>query len=119
MRFAKDNFNHDRGSLMFDNGGKDYIEVEVTTVDEQVKEKISFMKIDIEGAELRALHGAEKQIQKNKPKLAVSVYHKPEDFLNVWKYLKNLVPEYRFYLRHHSQNSGTDTILYAIVKNES
>lgn len=118
IKFAKDIINRDRGSLMLDNIGNDCVEVEVTTVDEAVKDKISFMKLDIEGAEIKALHGAEKQIQNNKPKLAVCIYHKPEDILEIWKYLKSLVPEYRFYLRHHNQNSGTDTIMYAIVEKE-
>ena len=80
----------------------------------EVKEPISFMKMDIEGAELRALHGAEKQIRTNRPKLAVCVYHKNEDILEIWNYLRELVPEYRFYLRHHT-TAGAETVLYALI----
>ena len=88
--------------------------IETSTVDKEVKEPISFMKMDIEGAELRALHGAEKQIRTNRPKLAVCVYHKNEDILEIWNYLRELVPEYRFYLRHHT-TAGAETVLYALI----
>ena len=73
--------------------------------------------MDIEGSELEALHGAEKQIVKNHPVLAVCVYHKIEDILNIWDYLRMLVPSYRFYLRHHMW-SGSETVLYAIPSDE-
>ena len=93
----------------------DSYKIEMTTVDDTVREPITYMKLDIEGAEMRALHGAEKQIQANKPKLAVSVYHRVEDILEIWQYLHSLVPEYRFYLRHHGFMEGTDTVLYAVI----
>ena len=48
--------------------------------------------------------------------IAKSVYHKQEDLIDIWRYLKSLVPEYQFFLRHHTQNAGTDTIMYAIAK---
>ena len=108
----------DNGTMSLSNFGESYSEVDVTTVDSVVIERISYMKMDIEGSELKALHGAENQIRENKPKLAVCVYHKPKDLIEIWKYLKNLVPEYHFFLRHHTQNAGTDTILYAIADKE-
>ena len=91
--------------------------IETVAVDEAVLEPISYMKMDIEGSELEALHGAEKQIVKNHPVLAVCVYHKIEDILNIWDYLRMLVPSYRFYLRHHMW-SGSETVLYAIPSDE-
>lgn len=91
--------------------------IEVAAVDEEVKEPVSYMKMDIEGSELRALHGAERQIRENRPKLAVCVYHKNEDILDAWNYLRELVPEYHFYLRHHTV-VGTETVLYAVPGTE-
>jgi len=98
-----------------ENGGEpvSYL-VETAVVDDIVSEPITYMKMDIEGAELRALHGAQRQIQENHPTLAVCVYHRWEDFLEIWSYLKELAPEYRFYLRHHLEASGTEIVLYAI-----
>lgn len=92
--------------------------IEVAAVDEEIKEAITYMKMDIEGSELRALHGAERQIRENHPKLAVCVYHKNEDILDIWNYLRELVPKYRFYLRHHTVG-GAETVLYALHETEN
>lgn len=77
--------------------------------------KVSFIKMDIEGAELKALEGASKTIMKDKPLCAISVYHKPGDEIALMTYLKSLVPEYRFALRHYS-SIAAETVLYAFIK---
>lgn len=87
--------------------------IETVSLDEIIKEPVSFIKMDIEGAELNALKGSKNIIKKYKPKLAICVYHKKEDFIEIFKYIKNLSPDYKIYLRHH-QPSGTDTVMYAI-----
>lgn len=97
-------------------GGQVAFQIETSTVDEEVSEPVSFLKMDIEDAELQALHGAQRQICANRPKLAVCVYHRIDDILNIWNYLRKLVPGYQFYLRHHLANAGTETVLYAVVK---
>lgn len=86
--------------------------------DKEEKEYPTFIKIDIEGAELNALQGAQHTITLKKPKLAISIYHKPEDIIELIVYLKNLVPEYKFYLRHYT-NKTYDTVLYAICGSDS
>jgi len=73
----------------------------VVKIDDDIKEDITFIKMDIEGAELDALHGAEQQIRRNKPKLAISLYHKLSDLIEIPKLVKSYVPEYKFYLRHN------------------
>ena len=75
---------------------------------------VSFIKMDIEGSELSALQGAQKVLCRDKPLCAISVYHKPGDIVLIMNYLKNLVPEYRFAVRHYS-NIDTETVLYAFV----
>ncbi len=60
-----------------------------------------FIKMDIEGSEMEALKGAEKIILRNKPKLAICIYHKAADYYQIPLYLQTLVPEYKFYVRHH------------------
>lgn len=70
--------------------------------------------MDVEGAELESLKGASGTIQRYKPKLAICIYHKPEDMTEIPLYIKSLVPEYKLYVRHHS-NSIAETVLYAII----
>lgn len=76
------------------------------------EEKVSFIKLDIEGAEMEALEGMCHIIQRDKPMLAICVYHKKEDIVDILSYIHALVPEYKLYLRHHSQLEY-ETVLYA------
>lgn len=75
--------------------------------------KVTFIKMDIEGAELEALYGAREIISGQTPKLAISIYHKPEDIVELINLIMNYNDNYRFYLRHYSVVSW-DTVLYAI-----
>lgn len=88
--------------------------INVVALDEILFEKaITFIKMDIEGAELIALHGAANIIKKYKPKLAISVYHRPNHLVDIPLYLKTLIPDYKLYIRHYSIYPQ-ETILYAI-----
>lgn len=88
--------------------------VEVKSVDDIVKEeRVTYIKMDIEGSELKALYGAEKTIRKYKPRLAVCIYHKPEDLVEIPWYIHSLRDDYQFYIRNHSPY-GIETVLYAI-----
>lgn len=98
-------------SHICDNGP---IEIPVTSIDQSIDEPVTFIKMDIEGAELEALKGAKRHIVTDKPKLAVCVYHKPEDILAIPRYVLSLVPQYRLYLRHYSF-SDNETVLYAVI----
>lgn len=88
--------------------------VSVETIDEVVgNDKVTFIKMDIEGSELEALKGAENTIKRDKPKLAICIYHKDEDFYMIPKYIRSIVPEYKMYVRHYS-DTASETVLYAI-----
>jgi len=63
--------------------------------------QVDFIKFDIEGAELAALRGAKKTIYQYKPKLAISIYHKPEDMYTLIRYIKSIRPDYEIAFRHH------------------
>lgn len=71
-----------------------------------------FIKMDIEGAEMEALYGSKKIIKEYRPKLAICVYHRPNDIVDIPIFLKKLVPDYTFLLRHHSAVNN-ETVLYA------
>ncbi|MCL2051433.1 MAG: FkbM family methyltransferase [Lachnospiraceae bacterium] len=77
----------------------------------EADEEITFIKLDVEGAELNALKGASETIKKYKPKLAISVYHKPMDFIDISGYLKSLVPDYELFFRHYT-TFDSETVLY-------
>ncbi|MFR4989581.1 FkbM family methyltransferase, partial [Anaerotruncus colihominis] len=87
----------------------------MVALDQIIKqERVSFIKMDVEGAELKALHGARRTIIENKPLLAICVYHKPEDFVEIAEFIKSLVPEYKLYLRHYGSLTY-ETVLYAVL----
>ena len=71
------------------------------------------IKMDIEGAELDALAGAEQTLRKYQPNLAICVYHKPKDLWEIPLYIHALNLNYRFYLRNYGY-SMFETVLYAI-----
>jgi len=74
-------------------------------------EKVDFIKMDIEGAELPALKGAESTIRRFKPNLAIAVYHSLDDFVNIPAFIDSLDLKYRFYLDHFTTGKN-ETILY-------
>ncbi len=73
---------------------------------------ITFIKMNIEGAERDALQGARKTIQKQAPKLAIAAYHRPSDLWALPKLIKELNPKYKLYLRQHD-GGIIETVLYA------
>lgn len=100
------------GGACIDENGEDSIET--VTIDEALGGTApTFIKMDVEGAELEALKGAEKSIRNYHPKLAISIYHKPEDIDEIPRLLLQYYPEYKFYLRHYSL-MNSETILYAL-----
>lgn len=74
-----------------------------------------FIKMDIEGAELSAIKGAELFIKNNHPILAICIYHKAEDIIEIPRIIKNMYSNYELYVRHYSDNQ-TETVIYAIPK---
>lgn len=95
--------------------GSDVIEVPVMPIDDAIEDgdRVTMIKMDVEGAEMESLKGASRTIQRDKPKLAICIYHKPEDMIEIPLYIKELVPEYKLYIRHHSSGSD-ETVLYAM-----
>lgn len=94
--------------------GNSNSKVQVVALDDFIyDEKPTFIKMDIEGAELEALIGARKTIQTYKPKLAVCLYHRPQDLFEIPLYIKSLEESYRLYIRQYA-NSRYETVCYAV-----
>lgn len=103
-----------KGTSAVSNDGD--IEIKTIAIDElEPSHPVSFIKLDVEGCESRALKGAHKTICTYKPRLAVCVYHKPEDIIELPKLILDMVPDYKLYLRHYSY-TDTETVLYAVCE---
>ncbi|MEW6742652.1 MAG: FkbM family methyltransferase [Planctomycetota bacterium] len=91
--------------------------VETRSIDTYVAEaalpRVDFIKMDIEGYEAAALRGARRTIARYRPRLAISAYHRPEDFLDLPQVILDIDPGYRFRLGHYTIHNE-ETILYAI-----
>lgn len=74
---------------------------------------IDFIKLDVEGAEIPALQGARRLLERHRPALAISLYHRPDDLWAIPETLDSLCPGYRLFIRQHYFNSF-DCVLYAI-----
>lgn len=87
-------------------------------VEQEGLSKVDFIKMDIEGAEANALIGAKKTIQKYKPKLAICVYHKKDDFYRIPTLIDQIYPDYAFYLDHYTIHRE-ETVLYALPRDRN
>lgn len=88
------------------------VPVEVCDIDSLIDSKITLIKMDIEGAEMRALEGCEKTIKKYLPKLYICAYHRNEDMfalpLKIWEYCR----DYKIYFRHSSYIPAWESNFY-------
>ena len=89
--------------------------IHVNALDTIVHDKVTFIKLDLEGAEMSALNGMRKHIIKDQPKLAVAVYHQPSDFRTIPKYILGLRDDYDVYLRHYTEG-WAETIMFFVPK---
>ena len=100
--------------------GKKEIPVQGIPADELLDPalRVDYLKLDVEGAEHRALQGAHGLISRHRPELLVSCYHRPEDLFSLPLYLKEHYPFYDLYLRRHGGVPAWDINLYAVPKKE-
>lgn len=75
-------------------------------------DRIDFIKLDVEGAELNALRGARERIEADRPKLAVSIYHSDADFVEIPAWIDGLGLGYELYLSHLWPGAA-ETVLFA------
>lgn len=90
------------------------IEIKVNSIDNILQQtEATFIKMDVEGAEMNTLKGAHYTINTYRPILAVCIYHSPEEMFTLPYYIKNLDLDYKLYIRHYSDNYS-ETVCYAI-----
>lgn len=76
--------------------------------------RVTVLKYDIEGAEMKGIKGARNILQEQKPKLAICLYHRPEDLWEIPCLINEINSNYKMIVKHHSMINFTDTVLYAI-----
>jgi len=78
-----------------------------------VVEPVTMIKMDIEGAEYDALHGASRTIARDQPILAICVYHTQSDIWRIPLLVHSMLPDHRLFLRAY-EGDGFQTVLYAV-----
>ena len=91
------------------------VAVDVVPLDEDITEKITIIKMDIEGAEMDALFGAKKHIQEDKPRLLISAYHRTADIFDIPRRIREYRDDYQLYLRFNGKVAWpADFIIFGV-----
>lgn len=101
------------GNRLLKNGD---IKIDVITLDEDINEPLSIIKVDIEGAEKDAIRGAKGHIRADKPKLLISSYHLPEDIFEIPYLINSIREDYKFFMRFNGHGClwPCDYVLFAV-----
>lgn len=90
-------------------------QIDVVSLDDVVSDRVSFIKMNIEGAEIEALKGARRLIKTHAPKMVISAYHRPTDLWQLPILIKELNSSYKLYLRQ--QDGGIiESVIYATTQ---
>lgn len=89
------------------------IEIKVDALDDMIGGKVTFIKMDIEGTEGLAIDGARQTIATSHPKLAICVYHKPDDMWKIAEQVLSIREDYKVYLRHYTEGV-TETVMFFV-----
>lgn len=93
--------------------------VELVRLDDDIEEKVTLIKMDIEGAEQDALTGCARHIREERPKLLISVYHNNEDIWKIPRMIMDMRPDYQLYLRSNGAQWGpSEIVLLAIGRSD-
>lgn len=111
-----------KGTVKFSSGGsvsaiseEGDIEIQVDALDSLIDDQVTFIKMDIEGAESMAIEGAKNCILKNHPRLAICVYHQDDDFWKIPEQIFSIRDDYTVYLRHYTEGVA-ETVMFFIPK---
>ncbi len=90
--------------------------VTTLTIDDLVArrniERVDWIKLDVEGAERATLEGARETLKRFRPRLAISIYHKPEDLFDLPDLVAEILPDYEHRITHITIHQE-ETVLFA------
>lgn len=114
LSFLRDEGEEKVSGKALESEGKDDCYIQADSIDNVLgNKKVDVIVMDIEGAEIRALYGAQKCINNWQPRLAISAYHSIEHLWKIPLLIKEINADYRLFYRHHRWNMH-DTVCYAI-----
>lgn len=91
------------------------VEVDAESLDNALGgERVDYIKFDVEGAEKEAIEGAFGTIEKHRPALMISLYHRSEDVFELPLMIHERFPDYKFYIRRREYIPAWDTVLVAV-----
>lgn len=102
------------GTFMAEKKAPDSQGIQIVSLDEDIQEPITFLKMDVNGFEIPALLGAKRHIRDDFPKLAICTYHIVSDMWEIPRLIDAIHPGYRFYIRHYNFPQNWKTVIYAI-----
>lgn len=79
-------------------------------------EGVDYIKFDVEGAEREALEGCRSTIERYRPDLCISLYHRSSDIFDLPLMLEKTAPGYTMYLRRVRCLPAWEINLYAVKK---
>ncbi len=93
------------------------VQLQTDTIDALVAsaaiERLDFLKVDVEGADLGVLEGASATIAAQRPRLAIAAYHRADDLVRIPDFIASLGVEYRWYLQC-STMTDIDTVAFGV-----
>lgn len=91
------------------------VEIALDRLDTAVREPVTFIKMDIEGAERPAIEGAAELIRRFVPRLAIAAYHRVDDLRRLPEQVLAIEGAYDLYLRHYTEGRD-ETVLFFVPK---
>lgn len=92
--------------------------VDATDIDSAANGETTFIKMDVEGSEMKALCGCEKTIEKYAPKLYVCAYHRNEDMFALPMKIWQMNDKYKIYFRHSFYIPAWESNFYCVAEED-
>lgn len=91
------------------------VPVSVTDIDSLINDKVTMLKMDIEGSELKAIKGCKNTIKKYSPKLYICAYHRNEDLFSLPIKILEYNENYKIYFRHSPYIPAWESNFYCTI----